>query len=67
MNKDLICITAHCPNEEKRRILHNLVLSLQPIRKDLIINSTTFPGYCDTLQEKLKEYNDYVETTVKII
>jgi hypothetical protein len=34
MNKDLICITAHCPNEEKRRILHNLVLSLQPIRND---------------------------------
>jgi len=34
MNKDLICITAHCPNEEKRRVLHNLVLSLQSIRKD---------------------------------
>ena len=32
--KDLICITAHCPTEEKRRILYNLVSSLQPIRKD---------------------------------
>ena len=32
--KDLIVITAHCPNEEKRRILHDLVFSLQPIRKD---------------------------------
>ena len=43
MNKDLICITAHCPNEEKRRILHNLVLSLQPIRNnfDLMVVSHT--------------------------
>lgn len=32
--KDLICITAHCPTEEKRKILYNLVSSLQPIRKD---------------------------------
>jgi len=43
MNKDLICITAHCPNEEKRRILHNLVLSLQPVRNnfDLMVVSHT--------------------------
>ena len=27
----------------------------QSTRKDLIINCTTFPGYCDILQEKLKE------------
>jgi hypothetical protein len=32
--KDLILITAHCPTSEKRKILHNLVLSLQPIKKD---------------------------------
>lgn len=32
--KDLICITAHCPTTEKRKILLDLVLSLQPIRKD---------------------------------
>ena len=41
--KDLICITAHCPTEEKRRILYNLVMSLQGIRKDfdLIVISHT--------------------------
>ena len=42
-SKDLICITAHCPTEEKRKILYNLVLSLQPTRKDfdLIVISHT--------------------------
>jgi|LakMenEpi03Aug12_release.lakeMendotaPanAssembly.Ray.scaffolds.fasta_scaffold347534_2 UDPglucose 6-dehydrogenase len=29
----------------------------QETRKDLIINCTTFPGYCETLQNKLSEYN----------
>ena len=32
--KDLILITAHCPTLEKRKILLNLVIGLQPIRKD---------------------------------
>lgn len=42
-SKDLICITAHCPTEEKRKILHKLVLSLQPVREnfDLIVISHT--------------------------
>jgi len=42
-SKDLICITAHCPTEEKRKILYNLVSSLQPTRKDfdLIVISHT--------------------------
>ena len=35
--KDLICVTAHCPNKEKRKILHDLVMSLQPIRSDFDI------------------------------
>ena len=41
--KDLICITAHCPTEEKRKILYNLVSSLQTIREDfdLIVISHT--------------------------
>ena len=33
-SKDLILITAHCPNQEKRKILHDLVMGLQPARKD---------------------------------
>ena len=39
----------------------------QSTRKDLIINCTTFPGYCDTLQEKLKEYNYYVSYNPEFI
>jgi UDPglucose 6-dehydrogenase len=39
----------------------------QPTRKDLIINCTTFPSYCDTLQEKLKEYNYYVSYNPEFI
>jgi len=42
-------------------------LGKQPVRKDLIINCTTFPGYCDTLQEKLKEYNYYVSYNPEFI
>jgi len=42
-------------------------LGKQPTRKDLIINCTTFPGYCDTLQEKLKEYNYYVSYNPEFI
>ncbi len=39
----------------------------QSTRKDLIINCTTFPGYCDTLQEKLKEYNYYISYNPEFI
>jgi UDPglucose 6-dehydrogenase len=39
----------------------------QEKRKDLIINCTTFPGYCDTLQEKLKEYNYFISYNPEFI
>jgi UDPglucose 6-dehydrogenase len=39
----------------------------QDTRKDLIINCTTFPGYCDTLQEKLKDYNYFVSYNPEFI
>ena len=42
-------------------------LGKQPTRKDLIINCTTFPGYCDTLQEKLKDYNYFVSYNPEFI
>jgi nucleotide sugar dehydrogenase len=42
-------------------------LGKQPTRKDLIINCTAFPGYCDTLQEKLKEYNYYISYNPEFI
>ena len=39
----------------------------QEKRKDIIINCTTFPGYCNTLQEKLKEYNYFVSYNPEFI
>lgn len=39
----------------------------QDTRKDLIINCTTFPGYCNTLQEKLKPYNYFVSYNPEFI
>jgi len=42
-------------------------LGKQDRRKDLIINCTTFPGYCDTLHERLKEYNYYVSYNPEFI
>jgi nucleotide sugar dehydrogenase len=40
------------------RIADQLVqFGRQSKRKDLIINCTTFPGYCDILQQKLEDYN----------
>lgn len=44
-----------------------ILLGKQPNRKDLIINCTTFPGYCDTLQTKLQEYNYYVSYNPEFI
>ncbi len=49
-------------------IADNLIsLGRQQARKDIIINCTTFPGYCDTLQTKLQEYNYYVSYNPEFI
>ena len=39
----------------------------QDRRKDLIINCTTFPGYCDSLHKKLNKYNYYVSYNPEFI
>jgi nucleotide sugar dehydrogenase len=50
------------------RIANQLIeLGKQDKRKDLIINCTTFPGYCKTLQEKLAEYNYHVSYNPEFI
>lgn len=36
-------------------------------RTDLIINSTTFPGYCDQLQNELKDHNIFVSYNPEFI
>ncbi len=51
--KDLICITAHCPNTEKRKILLDLVLGLQPIRDDFDIMVVSHTPITSDVQEKV--------------
>lgn len=40
---------------------------IQDKRKDIIINCTTFPKYCETLNERLKEHNYYVSYNPEFI
>jgi len=42
-------------------------LGKQPVRKELIINCTTFPGYCDKLHNKLVEYNYFISYNPEFI
>lgn len=42
-------------------------LGRQERRKDLIINSTTFPGYCDSVQKKLNDLNYFVSYNPEFI
>lgn len=39
----------------------------QDKRKDVIINCTTFPGYCEELNEKTKDYNLYISYNPEFI
>ena len=49
--KDLILITAHTPIPEKRKILHDLVLGLQPIKKDFDLMVVSHTPISSDVQE----------------
>jgi len=49
--KDLILITAHTPVPEKRKILHDLVLGLQPIKKDFDLMVVSHTPISSDVQE----------------
>lgn len=51
--KDLILITAHCPTEEKRKILLDLVIGLQPIRKDFDLMVVSHTPVTFDVQERV--------------
>lgn len=44
-----------------------ILFGKQQKRKDVIVNCTTFPGYCDTLHAKLIEYNYHVSYNPEFI
>lgn len=49
--KDLILITAHTPTSEKRKILHDLVIGLQPLRKDFDLMVVSHTPISSDIQE----------------
>lgn len=76
LQNDVLFIVVRTPSTPEWKYDHTdienianqlIKLGKQPTRKDLIINCTTFPGYCDVLQEKLKEYNYYVSYNPEFI
>ena len=53
MKENLILITAHCPTEEKRRILLDLIIGLQPIRKDFDLMIVSHSHLTSDVQERV--------------
>jgi UDPglucose 6-dehydrogenase len=76
LENNIIFVVVRTPSTEDWKYDHSQIESIanqliafgrQKTRKDLIINCTTFPGYCKTLQEKLKDYNYYVSYNPEFI
>jgi nucleotide sugar dehydrogenase len=66
LKNDIIFICVQTPSTEDHRYDHSRIESLveqiirrgrSKLRKEIIINCTTFPGYCESLQERLSEFN----------
>jgi UDPglucose 6-dehydrogenase len=76
LQNDIIFIVVKTPSTSDWKYDHTQIEEIanklisygkQPTRKDIIINCTTFPGYCDSLHNKLKEYNYYVSYNPEFI
>lgn len=76
LQNDVLFVVVRTPSTSEWKYDHTdiedianklILFGKQPTRKDLIINCTTFPGYCDTLQEKLREYNYYISYNPEFI
>jgi nucleotide sugar dehydrogenase len=66
LENDVIFITVATPSTTSGKYDHTQIESVinklisygkQPIKKYLIINCTTIPGYCAALQDRVKDYN----------
>lgn len=73
---DIIFLLVATPSLENGRYDHSQIdnvvnqlieLGVQNIRKDLVVCCTTMPGYCDIVQEKLKDYNYVVSYNPEFI
>lgn len=76
LNNDIIFVVVKTPSTSDWKYDHTQVEEIadklisfgkQSTRKDLIINCTTFPGYCDILQKKLKDYNYFISYNPEFI
>jgi len=76
LKNDIIFIVVATPSTQDFKYDHSMIDNIceqiikfgrQDNRKDLIINCTTFPGYCNVLQDKLKDYNYMVSYNPEFI
>jgi nucleotide sugar dehydrogenase len=76
LTNDIIFVVVNTPSTKDWKYDHTQIdfivdrlisFGVQETRKDLIINCTTFPGYCETVQEKLKDYNYFVSYNPEFI
>ena len=76
VSNDIIFVVVKTPSTPDWKYDHSYIdavanqliaIGKQDRRKDLIINSTTFPGYCDILHQKLKDYNYHVSYNPEFI
>lgn len=76
IKNDIIFIVVKTPSTDDWKydhsqideVISNLKLfGVQNKRKDLIINCTTFPGYCEKISKELIEYNYYVSYNPEFI
>lgn len=76
ISNDIIFVVVATPSTEDHKYDHGQIENIiqqiisfgkQPKRKDIIINCTTFPGYCDTLHSKLVEYNYHISYNPEFI
>lgn len=76
INNDIIFIVVPTPSTQDHKYDHSIIdyianylksLGKQNKRKDIIINCTTFPGYCEQLHLQLSELNYHVSYNPEFI
>jgi nucleotide sugar dehydrogenase len=76
IDSDIIFIVVATPSTEDWKYNHSNIDNVldklisfgkQNKRKEIIINCTTFPGYCEVVANKLKNYNYYVSYSPEFI
>ena len=73
---DVIFIVVQTPSTKDFKYDHSQIEKIkdklisfgkQKSRKDVVINCTTFPGYCEELQKELEQYNYFVSYNPEFI